>query len=805
MLGDVRHCFRLFAKSPGFTFVAFFTLALGIGVNSAMFSAVYGVLLRPLPYHDPGRLVVVWSTSPSEPRSSFSAGDFLDYQRDNQVLDGLTGYRGAAYALTEGGTQPVWLGGLEVTGNFFDVMGVPAERGRAFSARTDHPQGEHLAVLSHASWQRVFGSDPSAVNRRVRLNGEPYTIVGVMPPDFAWPGPPEIWVMSPKPVPSSPLAIEGDLLTSRDVRYFQATARLKAGVSIAQAEASLRVIAARLEREHPRENASRSVRLVRLHDQVVGDVRSMLWLLLATVSFVLLIACANVANLLLARATGRQREIAVRAALGASRGRLVRQLLTESLVLGSLGGGGGLLAGAWTVDLLSRLIPSSVPRVDEIRLDAPVVLWTLGISIVTSLLFGAAPAFVASRADLAGELKAGTVAGGPRRARLRAVFVVAEIALTFVLLAGAGLLVNSFLRLQRVHLGFRTDKVTVVELPIPQERYPTTAQQSQLYGRLVNELAARPGVEAAAVGFPTPLQASNASGDFDVEGGPSRDDASRPRTTVSLVSPDFFHVLGIPLLRGRPFTERDTEQAPRVAILNETLARRYWPGRDPIGTRLRFGPGEPWLTVVGIVGTTRGQGLAEPPPNILYVPYGQLSLPFLTLYVRSAANHTAVLTMLRAAAANVDPSLPLGDARSMDEVISRSVAEPRFRTLLILAFAGVALVLAAVGVYGLISFAVTQRLREIGIRVALGANRRQVLGPLVSHGLSLASIGLALGLAGAIATTRALSTFLFGVSATDPLTYGAVAATLLAITLLATYVPARRALKVDPVTVLRAE
>jgi putative ABC transport system permease protein len=646
------------------------------------------------------------------------------------------------------------------------------------------------------------------VGRRIRLNGEPCTLLGVMAPGVTWPGRADIWVLSPRVVPTPPLTVEGDLLAERGMHYFQAVGRLRSDATLSQAQAELRTIAERIARDFPGENTGRGVRVARLRDGIVGDVRPMLWLLLATVSFVLLIACANIASLLLARATERQHDVAVRAALGATRGRLVRQLLGESLVLGILGGIAGLGVAAGAVTLLSRVIPASVPRVADIRLDAPVVLWTLAVALLTGVIFGVLPALSGSRVDLAAELKAGGGrAATAGRTRLRGALVVAEIALTFVLLVAAGLLATSFSRLQRVDHGFRTERVTQVMLPIPQERYPETAQQALLYGRLIEGLAARPGIEAAAVVFPSPLEAGNASGHFNIEGRPRASGADRPFATVSAVSPDFFRTLGIPIRRGRAFTAQDTDRAPNVAIVNETLARRYWPDRDPLGVRLSFEDEatDDWITIVGVVGDTRNQGFGAPIPNILYLPHGQFSLPFMTVLARGAADLAAVATMLRAEVAAVDPLVPVPDPTTLEQEFADSVSEPRFRTILVLGFALVAALLAAVGVYGLVSYTVAQRTREVGIRVALGASGRQVMAPLLRHGLALAGIGLAIGVAGALLATRALSAFLFEVGTTDPLTFGTVAVVLLVVALAATWIPARRALRVDPMLVLRAE
>jgi putative ABC transport system permease protein len=661
-------------------------------------------------------------------------------------------------------------------------------------------------VLSDEAWRHVFGEDRAAAGRQVTVNGESHTVIGVLPPRAEWPDRSRVWILSPGRVPPSPVD-SSDPNAERDVRYFDAIARLAPGMSLAQARDDLTRVNEVLQQRRTSASEVYGLHVGPAFDELVRDVRPALLILQAAVALVLLIACANVSSLLIARASGRRRELAIRAALGAGRSRLLRQALAESLVIGVIGGLAGLVVGSWMVALLARVLPQGIPRAEAIALDGVVALATMTIAMATGVLFGLLPAVQASRAD------AGTILGasGGRtssgHARGRAAIVVAEVALTLVLLAGAGLLLNSFLRLQRVESGFQPAHVTVMGFALPQSRYPTGESQTALYARIVEALASRPEVLAVGVGFPGPLRGSNASGSFFIEGRSSTSRDDRVFANLASVSGGYFTALGMPLLSGRTFSERDRKDAPGVAIVSGTLARKYWPGEDAVGKRIRFDntPDTPWMTVVGIVGDARQLGLEHAPPPVLYIPYQQFALPFTNLAVRSAADERAVASLVRSQLAALDPQLPPGTIATLQTILDRSVAQPRFRTLLVAAFAVIAVVLAAVGAYGLISYSVAERTREIGIRVALGARPQQVLMGVVREGVMLALAGVAFGLAGALAAAQLIAGFLFGVRATDPATFAAVSILLLAIATLASYVPARRALEVDPMVALRTD
>jgi putative ABC transport system permease protein len=805
MSNDLKYALRSLLKNPGFAIVAILTLTLGVGANTAIFSVVNGVLLRPLPFADPDSIVQVWVTSPDEPRTNHSAGDFLDLQRGNRTLAKLAGYRQDPVTISVDGSDPVGVRAVIVTADYFDVFGVPPVAGRT-SYGSGSGASAPSVVLNEAAWARHLGSDPNAVGRAIRINDVPHTIVGIMPRSFDYPDRSNLWVLSPKPVPPPSIEVPGDLLTNRDVQYFLGVARLKPGVSIDQAEADLSTITKRLAEQFPKSHARRGVALQRLHEQIVGDVQRTILVLLAAVGAVLLIGCANIASLLLARASGREREFAVRAALGASRGQLIRQLIAESLLLGAGGGLLGIFAGSWAIALLRRLLPAGTPRVEEITLDATVMSAAMAVALLSALVFGIVPALQASRADASGALHEGdrgSSAGG-RQARTR-VLVVAEVAVTLVLLVTAGLLVNSFVRLQRVDPGFSVDQVTLVGAVLPTTKYPDGRRQVAFYEAVLENLDGRSDVPSAAVVFPSPLNRSQASSTFVIEGrDPSR--AEKPFASFASISPNYFRTIGIPLVAGRTFTPRDRAPLPPVVIVNAALARRYWPNEHAVGQRMRLGDDdEQWMTVVGVVGDSRSLGLDQAPAPMFYLPIYQMPLPFMSIVVRSAAGTAAVASAVRSAQRAVDADLPLGTVRPLRDVVNAAVAEPRFRTTLVGAFAVMALVLAAVGVYGLISYGVAMRTREIGIRVALGAQPRQVLLPVIREGLMLTIAGIMLGALGSLAATRLLAGLLFEVDATDPLTFILAALALLTTGLIASYVPSRRTLNVDPLTALRAE
>ena len=800
----MKYAIRALLKTPSFTLVAIGTIALGIAANSAIFSVVNAVLLRPLPFPNESQVVRVWTTGPHNDRQNHSAADFLDFQRANRTLAALAGYRGE---LAAAGTQPgaaVQLGLSHVTANFFDVLGTPPSLGRTFSAATTGGW-ERLVVISDDAWEKLFARDRNAIGRRLRVNGEPCTVVAVMPSGFEWPDGAGLWLLARKPVPPSPLDVkEADPLTNRDARYFEAIARLKPGVSLEQAQQDLHAIASTMRRDHPAEDGGLDVRLTPIREDLVGNVRSALLVIQGAVGLVLLIACANVSSLLIARGTGRRRELTIRTALGASRAALVRQLLGESVLLGIAGGTLGLLATSWLIGGIVRLLPGGVPRADNISIDVTVMAVTIAASIAASVLFGSLPALQSSRVDAAQALKQ-TGDRGSARSRGRAILVASEIALTLVLLASAGLLGNSFIRLRSVDPGFTVEHATVAELMLPQARYPKGEDQTRLYRTLLERLATRPELQAFAVGFPGPLRGNNARGDFQLEGTPSASRNDQPYANLSAVSGGHFAAMGIPLIAGRTFDDRDNSPSAPVGIVSAVFAKRYWPGQNPIGKRLRFGDKEPWISIVGVAADTRQLGLNEPPPPLLYVPYPVFALPFTTVTVRSTLPQAAVASLLNAQLAAVDPDLAYYHLMPLESDVRTSLDEARFRTVAIGVFALLALLLAAVGVYGLISYTVTQRTREIGIRVALGASPGQVLAAVGRDGLIPALAGTAAGLAGAAVATRALSAFLYGVGTWDPATFSGVAVLLLIVAGAATYIPSRRALRVDPVVALRTE
>jgi putative ABC transport system permease protein len=800
----MKYAIRTLWKAPGFSLVAIATIALGIGVNTAIFSIVHGVLLRPLPFPDEAHIVKVSTRGSDGREGNHSAGDFMDLRQGTQTLSTLAGYRGEVSAVAAKPGEAVQMLTIWVTAEFFDVLGGPAALGRTFSRRQDGTSTERLAILSTAAWRQLFGGDTSVIGRTLRVNGQTYTLTGVVPPGAEWPQRSELWLLSPLPVPPSPIEVK-DPLTNRDVSYFEAIGRIRPGVSLDAASNDLTAISQRVQREHAETSGGRDVAVKPIREELTGDVRGALLLIQGAVGLVLLIACANVSSLLIARATGRRRELAIRSALGAQRNHLVRQLLLESLVLGIAGGLAGLVVSFWLVAVLLKLLPQGLPQADAIGVDGTVAGAALLASLVTGLLFGVLPALQASRTQATQVIKEAGERGGTR-ARGRSALVVAEIALTLVLLVGAGLLANSFLHLQRVDPGFRAEHATIAELMIPLQRYPKGADQTRVYRRLLDGLAERPELQALGVGFPSPFHATNASGSFYIEGRTYTGRAERPFAHLATVSGGYFPAMGIPLIAGRLFQDRDVEKAPQVAIVNAVLAKRGWPGENPIGKRLRFDDNSPdWFTIVGIVGDSRQLGLGEELPPLLYIPYEQFPLPFTTVVVRSSLPTSSITPLLKTQLAAIDPDLSFGDINPLETVVRDSVQDPRFRATLIGIFALLALILAAVGVYGLISYTVTQRTREIGIRVALGAAPTQVLLPVVREGLVLAVTGIAIGLVGAFAASRMLSAFLFGVGATDPLTFSAVAVLLLGVAVLASYVPSRRALKVDPIIALRTE
>jgi predicted permease len=807
IVSDLRYALRVLNGNRGFAATAILTLALGIGANSAIFAVVHAVVFRDLPFGDAGRLVAVTRTTPQGEVESHCAADYLDIGRESRSFAALAAYRMDVFELADGAGDPERVSGAQVSAPFFDLFGVAPLAGRTFSARTDEPRGERLVVLAHELWQRRFAGDRSLLGRTIRIDRAPATVVGVMPPSFAFPGDAVAWLMAVDPVPTPPLDVEGDLLADREVHYFNAVARLKDGTSLDQAKSDLSAIGDRLGERYPRTNRGESFGAIPLREVITGDTRAGLFVLLAAVGFVLLIACANVAGLVLARAAGRRDELALRAALGAGRARLLRQLLVESLVIGLAGGLAGLLLASWGLDLVVSLVPEGFPRIHEVTLDRTVMLFALGLGAATSALFGILPALQASGPGIASALQAGGIRAGARGpSRTMSALVVIEVACGIVLTVGAGLMVNTLLRLQAVDPGYRAEGVVRVSLPLPASSYGNGERQGEFYTSVLEGLSANPITRQAAASFPLPLSGAGAQGAVHVEGRPWTEDRERPVVAITWVSPGYFDVLGIPLRVGRDLDGRDVPGSPAVTVISESAATRLWPGEDPIGRRLSFGSEKDpaWITVVGIAGDVRNRTLASPPSPMLYIPMRQGALPLMTLLVRSDAGPGPVASAVRSVVRRLDPELPVGEAGTFSSAVARSLGGQRLRATLLSGFAAAAILLAAIGVYGLLSYSVARRKREIGIRLALGATPGQVRGTVIVEGMKLALLGIALGVPAAIALSRLISAQLFAVGPTDPLTLGGVALLLGAVALAACWLPARRA-AIDPVTALRAE
>ena len=810
---DMRYGARMLLKSPGFTVVAVLTLALGIGANTAIFSVVNFVLLRPLEYANPDQLVMVWerNTKKGWNESPTSFADFVDF-RDNAKSVELVAFTDTNFNLT-GGDQPERVAGLRVSANLFSLLGVNPARGRWFAPGEDKPGAGHVLILSYGLWQRSFGGNSNLVNQTVQLNGQSYTVVGVMPPTFKFPPAFSATTTSEELISNADLWVPlttDDVPLIRNIRNLKMIGRLKAGVAPQQAQAEINSIASRLAREYPDVNAGLESVVIPLHEQIVGDVREALLILLGAVVLVLLIACANIANLLLSKATARHKEIAIRTALGANRGRLLRQLLTESTLLGLLGGVFGFLvayAGSKTLVSFGSL---SIPQLTDFSFDMKVPLFTLAISLLTSLIFGLAPAIDASKPNLNEALKEGgrSSSGGATRARLRNALVITEVALAVVLVTASGLMLRSFVRLQGTSSGLNPHNLITLELELPDVRYHAAQQQTLFQQQLLQRVGSLPGVQNAATVDNLPFSGNAFNTSFTIEGRPTGPTTETPRAYYRVISPDYFPAIGIELHKGNQFTDRDTAEQPGVAIVNETAAQRYWPGVDPLGKRIKRGRPEsknPWLTVIGIVSGSRQLSLKEGSQPEIYVPYLQNPGLTFTLVARTASDPRSLTGALRKEVLSADREIPAVNIKLMEELISNSVAKERFYVLLLAVFAALALILAAVGVYGVMSYSVTLRTRDIGIRMALGARPADIFKHIVGQALLLGLIGLGVGIVLAIASTRVMSSLLYGINATDPLTLAITSLVLLAVALLASYLPARRATRVDPLVTLRYE
>ena len=810
MFKEVRYAARVLLRQPGFALVAVVTLALGIGANTAIFSVIDAALLRSLPYSEPSRLVHLWETKRSRDFEQREASypDFLDWRaQSGEVFEGVAGYTRQQYTLYTGG-EAVRARGAAVTANFFDLLGARASVGRSFVEGEDAPDAARAVVISHGMWQRRFGGDRSVVGRDVALDGQSYTIVGVLPAEFEFAklGEVDLW---------TPLQPTPDIASRRYMHWLKVVARLKPGVELSAARAQMDAIASRIEAEDPSAHANVGLRVVPLQEEIVGPVKSILILLLGAVGFVLLIACTNVANLLLARSTARRREIAIRAALGASRWRIARQLLTESVLLSLAGGAAGLMLALWGVDLLVAAIPSAqlaqMPYLRGLSLNANVLLFAAGLSLATGVLFGLTPALAASRADLQEAMKEGgrsSVSRGPRR--LRDMLVVAEVALALVLLVGAGLLMKSLTAMLKVDPGFDTRNVLTMRVALPPARYADDANSARFYAELLRRVSSVPGVRGVAETSNLPLAAEGGTGTPRIVGRAATDDETG-ESHMRTVSANYFDVMGLPLLKGRAFNERDDAQAPGVLLVNKTFAERLFPGEDPVGQRVsfRFTAGRPPFEIVGVVGDEKVLSLDARTTPVIYFHEQQSPDSSAALVVRASDGvdadslSRAVTNEVRA----IDSEVPVFAAQTLEQMVagSRATFMRRYPAYLTGVFACVALLLALVGIYGVISYSVTQRTHEIAVRVALGARTRDVLRLVVGHGLGLALAGVVLGTVGALALTRLIAGLLFGVSAADPTVYGLVSALLLAVALVACLAPARRATKVDPMEALRYE
>ncbi len=798
---DVRYGLRVLLKQPGFTLVAVIALALGIGANTAIFSVVNSVLVRPLPFANSDRLVMIWESNPQQNsfREAVAASNFLDWQAQNTVFEHIAAFRQDNFNIT-GTDRPEQMPGCRTNAGLFQVLGIQPLMGRTFQ---DDGQEPPSVVISKGLWTRLFASDPGIIGRKMVVNGEPLTIGAVMPAGFDFPEGNNLWVRSRYKVPENPLNVNQDPATDRGHQYMQAIALLKQGVAIEQAQAEMDAIGSRLEQQYPDDNTGRRTSLVSLREEEVGQVRPILLILFGTVGFVLLIVCANVANLLMVRAASRQKEIAIRIALGASRQRIAQQLLTESVMLALAGGGLGLLVALWGISPLVALIPADIHGMQNIGVDARVLAFTMTISLLTGVIFGLLPAMQASKTDLNESLKASSRGSteGRRGASLRSALIVAEIALSLVLLIGAGLMIKSFIRLQQVDLGFATENALTMRLTLPQAKYPEKRDQARFFQQALQQIQAAPGVELAAAISRLPLTSGNSSRSIMIEG---RDAQNSPSADYRVISHDYFRAMSIPVLKGRPFTERDNAEAAGSVIINETAARLYWPDEEPVGKRLQI-EGDEWFEIIGVVGDVKHLGQDSKTRPEVYASYLKRPWPFMTIIARSPQNAAALGETLREAVLAVDRDQPVYEIKTVEQLVSRSVARRRSNMLLLGIFAVVAMVIAAVGLYGVMSYSITQRKHEIGIRIALGANRRDILRMVLGYGLTLALIGVAIGAVAALMLTRLIESLLFGVSATDPATFLLLSLILVGVALGACALPARRATRVDPMIALRYE
>ena len=818
MWQDLRYGARMLLKNPGITFVVILALALGIGANTAIFSVVDAVLLRPLPYPQSDRLVFLNETSRSMEEISIAYPNFADWRSQNHVFENIGVYNRSSYNLTGVGEAERIVTG-QVSADMFAALRANPAMGRLFTNDEDKPGAAPVVVLSYPLWQRRFGGQMSILNQPLSLNGKSYTVIGIMPQGFQFPSRVEMWV------PVGQLAGDPDWQQRGNHPGLYAVARLKPGVSLAQAKAEMDMIGGNLATQYNESNAGNGIGVRPLLEIYVGDIRRALWVLFAAVAFVLLIACANIANLLLARAQSRQKEMAIRSAMGAGRWRIARQLLTESVLLALIGGTAGMLIAQWGIRLILYISPDAIPRAREISMDWRVLIFTIGLAFVTGILFGLVPALQAGVVDVHETLKE-TGRGTSGRHWLRSSLVVVEVATTLVLLIGAGLMIRSFYRLQKVNPGFSYEHLTSFTVSLPEKKYKTAEQRDQFYTQLLQNLRGLPGVEATAAASGLPLGNNGWQTSFVVDGRPRPPRDQTPLMEACLVTPDYFRAMNIPLKRGRYFTDHDDRSsiagkdlsqleeverdvaAVNSIVIDEEFARRFWPNEDPVGKRIAMGNEKhPMLiTVLGVVGRVKMEGLGQDSKRVQgYFAFAQNPSDDMTVVVKASGDPNQLIAAVRQQVKTIDPDQPIYSVRTMDEIRAESVAPERLNLTLLSIFAGIALVLAIVGIYGVMSYSVTQRTHEIGIRMAIGAQPGDVFRMIISQGMMLALIGVGIGLVGAFALTRLMATMLFGVEPTDPATFIAIAVLLTGVALVACYVPGRRATKVDPVVSLRYE
>jgi putative ABC transport system permease protein len=807
LLKDVRYGIRNLLKHPGFTCIAVLTLALGIGANTAIFSVVNAVLLRALPFPDPDRLVMVWEDASFAgfPRNTPAPANYADWKSQNQVFEELAALEERSFSLTGDG-EPEKIQAYGVTANLFPLLGIKPVLGRAFLPEEDKPGANKVVMLNYSLWQQRYGGERNVIGRELLLNGEKHTVVGVMPAGFqfmeSYIG---LWV---------PMAFTSEALADRGSHYLSVVARVKSSVTLAQANADIHTIQQRIAHDHPDEAGRVSAYVLPLREQLAGDVRRPLLVLLVAVGFVLLIACANIANLLLSRAASRRREMAVRTALGASRLRIVRQVLIESLLLSTVGAVGGLLLASWSFAFLQRLIPDGLALSTKLNLDLQVLGFTTLASLLTAVIFGLAPAFQASKIDLNEALKqgggrTGLSAGGNR---LRGAMVVTEVALALVLLVGAGLLIQTFLKLRDQYSGLRPENVLTLRTVLPPNKYPAQPQRANFYKQVLERVKSLPGIVSAGYTTTVPLEWKGGTSGFYPEGRPlerAMAEGLSYDANHRQVSADYLKTMGIPLREGRYLNDGDNEQTMPVALINETMARQYWPGEKAIGKRFKLGgpdANRPWMTIVGVAGDVRQMGIEEPVKAEMYVPYQQIKddqwFAPRDLVIRTAVDPLSIVAAARREIHQVDPDQPISNIRTMDEVLGEETASRRLGMTLLTIFAALALLLATLGIYGVLAYFVVQHTQEIGVRVALGAQRRDILRLVLKKGMLLALLGVGIGLGAAFALTRLMASLLYGVGTADPLTYAAIALLLTVVAFGACYLPARRATRVDPMVAL---